>query len=406
MAGRYKPYFEYKDSGIEWLGAVPLSWSISRLAYIFTKSNAGEVIDKSHWGDGDEILYTCNRTPLVSDFEGFPQEKRTGRNDLLLTRNGTPYVHKPVVNAIYSNVVQRISLSEDFDRDYLALCLGNSAANLKGYGVSIESLNFDNWKTLSFAYPDKENQIKIVSFLDRETGKIDTLIEKQQQLIQLLKEKRQAVISHAVTKGLNPNAKMCDSGVEWLGHVPEHWDVSRIGLLFTESNTRAFSDIELGYPVLSVSIHHGISDKELNEEELDRKVTRSEDRSLYKIVHSNDLAYNMMRAWQGGFGASRLSGLVSPAYVVCKPKTLINSYYFELVLRTENAIVELKKYSRGITDFRLRLYWDEFKNIRVPVPGNDELDEILNHISGVNSTYDNLIIVAGRQIELLPEFIE
>ncbi len=228
MAGRYKPYSEYKDSGVEWLGDVPNFWSVNRLAYIFTQSNAGEVIDKNYWGGGEEILYTCNRTPLSSDYTGFPAVKRTGKNDLLLTRNGTPYVHKPVLNAIYSNVVQRISLNESFDRDYLALCLSNSATNLKGYGVSIESLNFENWKTLSFAYPDRENQRKIVEFLDHETAKIDTLIEKQQQLIQLLKEKRQAVISHAVTKGLNPNAKMKDSGVEWLGEVPEGWSVMQL----------------------------------------------------------------------------------------------------------------------------------------------------------------------------------
>jgi len=110
-----------------------------------------------------------------------------------------------------------------------------------------------------------------------------------------------------------------------------------------------------------------------------------------------------MRAWQGAFGAPTLSGLVSPAYIVCHPKILLYSYYFELVLRTENAVVELKKYSRGITDFRLRLYWDEFKNISVPVPSNDEQGEIINYISGVNSVYDNLIVVAGRQIELLHE---
>jgi type I restriction enzyme S subunit len=229
------------------------------------------------------------------------------------------------------------------------------------------------------------------------------LIEKQQQFAQLIKDKRQTLITNAVTKGLNPNAKMHDSGVEWLGQVPEHWGIRRIGWLFKESSARASSDVELAYPVLSVSIHDGISDKELNEGELDRKITRSEDKRLYKIIHNNDLVYNMMRAWQGSFGASKLSGLVSPAYVVCQPKTHLNSYYFELVLRTQNAIVELKKYSRGITDFRLRLYWDEFKNIYVPVPSNDELDEILKYISETNCTYGNLINISERQIELLKE---
>jgi type I restriction enzyme S subunit len=196
---------------------------------------------------------------------------------------------------------------------------------------------------------------------------------------------------------------MRDSGVEWLGEVPEHWDVQRINLLFSENSERARTKDELEYPVLSISIHHGISDKELNEEESDRKLQRSEDRSLYKVVHSNYLAYNMMRAWQGGFGASKLSGLVSPAYVVCEPKTQLNSYYFELSLRTPNAVTELKRFSRGITDFRLRLYWDEFKNISVPVPPEKEVADILKSILDINSTYDNLGNVAEQQIKLLQE---
>ena len=265
------------------------------------------------------------------------------------------------------------------------------------------NLNTEKVKNLPLFLPSAVEQEKIANFLDHETTKIDTLIEKQQQLIKLLKEKRQAVISHAVTKGLNPNAPMRDSGVEWLGEVPVNWDVRRINLLFTESSGRAVTNEEIDYPVLSVSIHHGISDKELNEAELDRKIQRSEDKTLYKIVHENYLAYNMMRAWQGGFGASKLSGLVSPAYVVCKPKTLLDSYYFELVLRTPNAVTELKRYSRGITDFRLRLYWEEFKNINVPVPPQEEINAILKSITDISFTYDKLIKVSGRQVELLQE---
>jgi type I restriction enzyme S subunit len=196
---------------------------------------------------------------------------------------------------------------------------------------------------------------------------------------------------------------MKDSGVEWLGEVPAHWEVRRINLLFRESSERASTQVEQLYPILSVSIHDGISDKELNSEELDRKVTRSDDRSLYKVVHENDLAYNMMRAWQGGFGASTLSGLISPAYVVCKPKTSQMSRYFELMLRTSNAIVELKRFSRGITDFRLRLYWDDFKSIEVCVPPENESVEIVESIRSISDEYDAIIDAALRQIGLFQE---
>lgn len=333
--------------------------------------------------------------------------------DVVIAKMAEPVARAAAVGNDYSEyviVADCVKMTADLDLvdlRYLVWAINSDYvkinAELVSTGTTRIRVNLGELKKLKIPYPSYIEQQQIANFLDHETAKIDTLIEKQQQLIKLLKEKRQAVISHAVTKGLNPNAPMRDSGVEWLGEVPEHWEIKRISLLFTESSSRAFSVVELEYPVLSVSIHHGISDKELNEEELDRKVTRSEDKSLYKVVHDNDLAYNMMRAWQGGFGASKLSGLVSPAYVVCQPKTPLNSYFFELVLRTPNAVTEIKRYSRGITDFRLRLYWDEFKNIYVPVPPCDEINSILNSIAAINIKYDNLIFVSERQIELLQE---
>ena len=105
----WRAYPEYKESGIKWLGELPEHWSSTRVAFIFIKTNAGEVIDKSYWGDGKEVLFTCAKHPVQSDYADFPDRKRTRINDLLLTRNGTPYVHKPTIGAIYSNVIQRIT---------------------------------------------------------------------------------------------------------------------------------------------------------------------------------------------------------------------------------------------------------------------------------------------------------
>lgn len=333
--------------------------------------------------------------------------------DIVIAKMAEPVARSAIVSKTYPEyviVADCVKLTPNLDQvnlTYLVWAINcdfvRINAELVSTGTTRIRINLGELKKLKVPYPTIIEQNSIANFLDHETAKIDTLIEKQQQLIKLLKEKRQAVISHAITKGLDSNVPMRDSGVEWLSEVPEHWEVRRINFLFSESSTRARTNEELAYPVLSVSIHHGISDKELNEGELDRKVQRSEDRSLYKVVHANYLAYNMMRAWQGGFGASKLSGLVSPAYVVCEPKTTMNSYYFELALRTPNAVTELKRFSRGITDFRLRLYWDEFKNISVPVPPKDEIAEILRSISKINSTYDNLGYVAGQQIELLQE---
>jgi type I restriction enzyme S subunit len=218
-------YPAYKPSGVEWLGDVPEHWVAKRVSFIFIKANAGEVIDKSYWGEGNELLFTCDRNPMPSDFPVFPKEKRTSERDLLLTRNGTPYVHKPPAHAIYSNVVQRIRLKDGIDRDFCGHTLGAACLSLRGYGVSIESLNFGMWKSLRVALPPLEEQRAIAGFLDRETERIDALIEKKQRQIELLQEKRSALISHAVTKGLDPNAPTKPSGIPWLDDIPQHWDV-------------------------------------------------------------------------------------------------------------------------------------------------------------------------------------
>jgi type I restriction enzyme S subunit len=253
--------------------------------------------------------------------------------------------------------------------------------------------------SLRFALPPLAEQAVITAFLDRETGKIDALVEEQRRLIALLKEKRQAVISHAVTKGLDPNAKMKPSGVEWLGDVPEHWDVRRLATLFNEVNEAGSEDL----PILSVSIHHGVSDTELDDDELDRKVTRSDDRSKYKRVQRGDLVYNMMRAWQGGFGAVQTAGMVSPAYVVARPKVPLMAEFVEGMLRTPTAVEEMRRRSRGVTDFRLRLYWDEFKNLVVAVPPAEEQRTIMEFVSAQEDYLLGLATESERLVDLLAE---
>ncbi len=182
---------------------------------------------------------------------------------------------------------------------------------------------------------------------------------------------------------------MKDSGVDWLGKVPAGWNVYRIANLYDERNESG----EDSLPILSVSINTGISDHEVADEEQTRVFVRSEDKTKYKRVHPGDLAYNMMRAWQGAFGAVRVDGMVSPAYVVAKPKKqgVLDSRYMEALLRTPSAIEEMHRYSHGITDFRLRLYWPEFKNIRVCVPTIEEQIEIADYIDNQTSEIDVLL---------------
>ncbi len=190
-----------------------------------------------------------------------------------------------------------------------------------------------------------------------------------------------------------------DSNVEWLGEIPQHWEVAKIGTLFREVAEVG----EDGLPILSVSIHDGVSDKELSDDEVERKVTRSEDLSKYKKVCPGDLVYNMMRAWQGGFGTVSVTGQVSPAYVVARPKAKFQTLFIEHLLRTPCAVEEMRRYSRGVTDFRLRLYWEEFKVIKLAMPGAAEQAAICAFLDRETGNIDVLVAEQEKLIELLKE---
>ncbi len=230
-------YPKYKPSGVEWLGDVPEHWAVIAFRYLITASNAGEVIDRSFWHEGEELLFSCQRESMKSDFPAFPSRKRTSGNDLLVTRNGTPYVHLPPTNSIYTNVVQRCALNDRNHRRFIATALEAGCGSLRGigYGVSIPSFSFEKWSDLKIPIPPEPEQRKVADFLDERTGKLDALAEKKRALIEKLKEKRRALISRTVTKGLPVEAaaqaglpihpKLKPSGIDWLGDISEHWEV-------------------------------------------------------------------------------------------------------------------------------------------------------------------------------------
>ncbi|AHE73470.1 MULTISPECIES: restriction endonuclease subunit S [Enterobacter] len=236
---KYKAYPEYKDSGVESLDTIPKMWSIKKLKYIFEikKRIAGKI--------GFDVLSVTQKGIKIKDIESgegqlsmdyskyqrvYPGEFAMNHMDLL-----TGYVDISNYDGVTSPDYRVFAVRDKhsfYSRYYLYLLqdgykqrrffhLGQGSAHLGRWRLPTEAFN-----EIVYPCPSLTEQIHIASFLDHETAKIDDLIEKQQQLIELLKEKRQAVISHAVTKGLNSDVPMKDSGVEWLGDVPEHWDVS------------------------------------------------------------------------------------------------------------------------------------------------------------------------------------
>jgi type I restriction enzyme S subunit len=253
----YPAYPDYKDSGVEWLGEVPAYWGISKLKHLARIRNGRDYKIVEVESGGYPVIGSGGEFARANDFlyDG---------ESVLLGRKGT--IDKPLyINGPFWTVDTMFytELSHRVDGRFLyyyATCFqfGQYSTN-----TALPSMAQEDLANIYMAAPGPSEQALIAAFLDHETARIDALVEEQKRLIALLKEKRQAVISHAVTKGLDPDVPMKDSGVEWLGEVPKHWDVLRIGSVYVEAAEKGLPEL----PVLRVSIHHGVSDRELNEDE-------------------------------------------------------------------------------------------------------------------------------------------
>jgi len=249
-------YPKYKDSGVEWLGEVPEHWGVQRLKRICRVFPSN--VDKKSV-EGETAVLLCNYTDvycndrIVACMEFMPATATDDQIAKFTLRAGDTIITKDsetaddiavaafipndlpgVVCGYHLSMVRPLEgidgafVKRLFDSTYAKSCFAVRANGLTRVGLSQYEL--DN---VDMPVPPSTEQTAIASFLDRETAKIDALIAEQQRLIELLQEKRQAVISHAVTKGLNPDALMKDSGIEWLGEVPEHWEVWKVSRAFS-----------------------------------------------------------------------------------------------------------------------------------------------------------------------------
>ena len=373
-----------KDSGIEWIGEIPENWRKAKGKNLFSITT-GKLDVNAENPNGEYPFFTCSMFPKKIDKYSFDCEA------LLVAGNGlvgyTQY-YQGKFDAYQRTYVLYDFIDVDplFLKHYVSNNLSIEVAP-KSVGSVIQFIKLGDLQNFNIVLPSIHEQQTIAAFLDRQCAHIDNIIEKTKASIEEYKKLRQAVITQAVTKGVRGDRPMKDSGIEWIGEIPEEWTVYRIAALYEERNEAGNDEL----PILTVSINTGVSDRELSDEESARVFVRSEDRSKYMKVCPGDLTYNMMRAWQGAFGAVRVEGMVSPAYVIAKPKREIDSRYMEALLRTPAAKEEMKRHSYGIADFRMRLYWDYFKIIKVCFPTLSEQKEIADYIDAKCAEIDTLI---------------
>lgn len=273
------------------------------------------------------------------------------------------------------------------------------AFGLAAQGVTRYGLTLNGIGSVNIPVPDLATQKAVAAFLDRETARIDKLIARKERQVELLHKRAKQAVAELVTGATVERLATLETGLDHIPRIPAHWSLLRAGHLFREVAEPNTNDL----PVLSVSIHKGISDRQLDDEERDRKVNLIEDRSSYKCVRPGYLAYNMMRAWQGAVGVSTVDGAVSPAYVVAKPTRDLHSLYYQFLLRTPPFIEQMRQGSKGITDFRLRLYWEQFRLIMLPVPPLEEQRRIAAEAERELAHADEVAARIVRSVALLRE---
>lgn len=405
-------YPEYKDSGVEWLGEVPEDWEVVPGFKIIAERK-----EKNTGMKENKVLSLSYGNVIVK-----PDEKLTGlvpesfetyqlvyigdiiirptdlQNDKTSLRTGLAK-NEGIITSAYINLKVKNDNSSQYYH-YFLHCVDTTKV-IYGMGSGLrQNLDFRDFRRFKFLLPTPSEQTRIAAFLDRKTAQIDQAIAQKERLIELLKERRQILIHNAVTRGLNPKVRMKNSGVDWIGAVPEGWEVVKNHAIFEERNESGNESL----PILSISIHTAVSNEEMNEEENIRGKIRIQDKSSYKIVRINDVAFNMMRAWQGAIGAVRTEGMVSPAYVVAKPKVEIDADFFEFQYRTPIFIQQMDRFSKGITDFRKRLYWHEFKQLITVLPPINEQKAVSKFILNLNSKIESAIALKQAEIEKLKEY--
>ena len=310
-------------------------------------------------------------------------------------------IRNPPANLVVSTGFAVVRPSPDFlDPRFASYALREPSflaeIEKRSVGVSYPVINSSDLADISIHLPAFQEQRAIADYLDRETALLDSLVAAKERVLKLLAEKRQALIAHAVTRGIDPEASYRDSGVPWLGDIPAHWAVRMIARLFREYDERGRPDL----PLLEVSIDRGVVIREFSNERIE---STAADFNTYKVARRGEIVFNKMRMWQGAVGTAPEDGLVSPDYVVARPTGCLSSAYASLLFRTPAFSAESARNSHGIVWDRLRLYWQGFRDIAVPLPPGQEQLDIVELIQSETRKFDELSAATSQTIILLQE---
>ena len=404
-------YSKMKDSGIEWIGDIPSHWEIIPNKHIMYK-----VKDICLTYSNEDILSLSKKGVTIRDFSkggkvpsSFDGYQRVYPGNLLLCLfdiDVTPRCVGVIKNeGLTSPAYSQFILKDDSDvlyyyYYYLMLdedkTLVHLSKNLR------HSLTEEQLGILKVIKPPIEEQKKISIFLDKKISTIDDEIDKLIDIIEKYYEYKKSVISEVVTTGLDSNILMKDSNIDWIGEIPEDWDIIKAKFLFDQRFQKG-NDIEL--QLLSSTQKFGVIPQTLYEELSNMtavKVKKDTDLSSFKCIHKHDFCISL-RSFEGGFEYCEYEGVVSPAYSVFFPVEKIDNDYYKYLFKEYGFIENMKSYCMSLRDGK-NISFEDFGNTHIPYPPLQVQSEIANYLDEKCKFIDSLILEKEKLIKELEEY--
>lgn len=425
-----KQYDSYKDSGIEWIGKIPSHWGVYRIRYnYYLKGRIGwqglkadEFIDEGPYLiTGTDFIKgkvnwdTCYHISKERYDEA--PEIHVKEGDLLITKDGTvgktAYIDRiQGPSSLNSHLLIIRPFNGRCNNLFLQYVINSKVFDsfmwIFQTGSIMASISQEKFSDFRFPLPSKEEQLHIISYLDKKCGEIDKAIATQQKRIDLLGELRQNIITHAVTRGINPDAPLKDSGVEWIGKVPEHWEIKRIkhcASIFGRIGFRGYTTQDLveegeGPITLSPSNMKGNMDYSACTYLSWFKYNESPEIQ----IHNGDVLFVKTGSTYGKTAYVDhlpMEATINPQIVVFKDFNECNSKYFYYLLTTD--IVQSQVNNTVIGSTIPTIGQEKIRNYVISMPPLDEQQEIVAHVEKKTASIDKSIAKANRQIDLLQE---